>query len=311
MNLASRITRLALSLVATSAFCAGITRAQDEAPPPPPPPETHVFVQDTGPSVMIAQAGPDGPDAISFMAFEAGIPGKVVTGAPFSATISTEITHALADGNSIHRTVTGNIARDSQGRTRREMALPAMALLGPAAKPADNAIFINDPVAGKSYILRPDKKIAHEMPGGAHVRPNLRNQEGKGPLGGELGFGERFKNEETTTDLGTQTINGVPAQGTRITRTIPAGEIGNEKPIVMTTERWYSSNLQIYVLIKRSDPLIGDATIQYTNIQRQEPEASLFQVPADYTVKQGPPRGGIRVRTDGGQVPLPPNPPQD
>lgn len=297
MNLESKITRLALSLVVASALWTGVARGQEEAPPPPPP---------------RAMAGPGGPDAVSFMNFQAGIAGKTVTGAPFSATITTEVTHTLADGNSIHRTVTANVARDSQGRTRREMTLPAMALLGPAATPAKQAVFINDPVAGTSYILRPDKKVANQMPAGARNRMGPRgNANGNGPLRGELGFGQRFKNEETTADLGTQVINGVSAQGTRITRTIPAGEIGNEKPIVMTTERWYSPDLQIYVLIKRSDPLIGDTTIQYTDIQRQEPDAALFQVPSDYTVKQGQgPRAMQRHAQPGpGQPPASTQPP--
>ncbi len=293
MTLRSKLTRLALSLVAASALCAGTVRAQEEAPPPPP---------DT--RVVMTQPGPGGPDALGFMGFEAGIPGKTVTGAPFSATISTEITHTLADGNKIHRTITAAFARDSQGRTRREMSLPAMALLGPAAEAPKHAVFINDPVAGTSYLLRPDEKVANQLPAGARKHVGNRNE--NGPLKGELGFGKRFQNEETTTDLGTQAINGVSAKGTRITRTIPAGEIGNERPIVMTTERWYSPDLQTYVMIKRSDPLIGDTLIQYTNVQRQEPDASIFQVPSDYTIKQGPLRGGMRTRT-GEPGPQPPS----
>jgi len=302
MQLGLRITRLALSLVAAGALCAGVARAQEEAQgPPPPPPEARA---------VPGHMGPGGPDPVSFMAFEAGIPGKTVTGAPFSATITTDITHTLADGNSIHRTITANVARDSQGRTRREMTLPAMALLGPSAQPAKHAIFINDPVAGTSYMLRPEKKVANAMPARGGNGKGRQGPGAQGQMRGELGFGQRFKNEETTADLGTQVINGISAQGTLITRTIRAGEIGNEKPIVMTTERWYSPDLQIYVSIKRSDPLIGDTTVQYTNIQRQEPDAALFQVPSDYRISQGPARGAMRGRAAGGpggaQQPEPP-----
>ena len=104
-------------------------------------------------------------------------------------------------------------------------------------------------------------------------------------------FAAERQKETTTTSLGTQMINGVSAEGTRITRTIPAGEIGNQKPIVITVEKWYSADLQETVMTKRSDPRMGETVFQLTNIQRTEPAATLFQVPADYTVKQGGPGG--------------------
>jgi hypothetical protein len=92
----------------------------------------------------------------------------------------------------------------------------------------------------------------------------------------------------TKTDLGTQTIEGVPAQGTRVTRTIPAGQFGNEQPMVITTETWYSPDLKVLVMSKSNDPRMGDTTYTLTNIQRSEPAASLFQVPDDYTVRDAP-----------------------
>ncbi len=77
-----------------------------------------------------------------------------------------------------------------------------------------------------------------------------------------------------TTSLGTQTIGGVTAEGTRYTRTIPAGQIGNVKPIVIVTERWYSADLQMVVMTKRSDPRSGDTVFQMTSIARTEPAAT-------------------------------------
>jgi hypothetical protein len=87
-----------------------------------------------------------------------------------------------------------------------------------------------------------------------------------------------------TESLGTQTIEGLEVQGTRSTVTIPAGEIGNELPIVITNETWYSPKLQIVVLSKRHDPRMGDTTYKLVNVSQAEPPASLFQAPADYTV---------------------------
>src|SRR5215510_4735327 len=100
--------------------------------------------------------------------------------------------------------------------------------------------------------------------------------------GGVVAFsGEAEANQES---LGTQAIEGVMAEGTRITLTIPAGKIGNERPIVTVNERWYSQELQTVVLTKNSDPRMGETTYRLTNINRSEPDPSLFQVPADYTI---------------------------
>jgi hypothetical protein len=91
------------------------------------------------------------------------------------------------------------------------------------------------------------------------------------------------------TDLGTQTIEGISAQGTRITRTIPAGQIGNVQPIVITTENWYSPGLKVLVMSKSNDPRMGETIYKLTNIQRSEPPPSLFQAPDGYTVKDQSP----------------------
>ena len=93
--------------------------------------------------------------------------------------------------------------------------------------------------------------------------------------------------EVNQEQLGTQTIEGVAAEGTRVTFTIAAGKIGNERPIVTVNERWYSQELQTVVLSKNSDPRMGETTYRLTNIDRSEPDPSLFQVPADYTVEEG------------------------
>jgi len=76
--------------------------------------------------------------------------------------------------------------------------------------------------------------------------------------------------------LGTQAINGVNAEGTRITHTVPAGQIGNDKPIQIVFERWYSPDLQIVVKSTRNDPRFGTTTYALSNVQRTEPAAALF-----------------------------------
>jgi TonB family protein len=80
-------------------------------------------------------------------------------------------------------------------------------------------------------------------------------------------------------------IEGVEAEGTRFTHTVPAGSMGNERPIEVTYERWYSKELQLDVLIKSVDPRSGESTQQMTNISLGEPDPALFEIPSDYTVQ--------------------------
>ena len=88
-------------------------------------------------------------------------------------------------------------------------------------------------------------------------------------------------------DLGTQTLNGVTAAGTRLTRTIAAGAMGNAEPIQIVRETWVSSDLKVPVMVKITDPRFGTTVTQLTNVARSEPDAALFQTPADYTVSKG------------------------
>ena len=91
-----------------------------------------------------------------------------------------------------------------------------------------------------------------------------------------------------TEDLGSQTMEGVQVTGVRTTRTIPAGEIGNDGPISIVTEVWTSPDLKTIVYSKRSDPRMGEQTFHLTNIVRSEPDASLFTVPPDFKLVDGP-----------------------
>jgi hypothetical protein len=104
-----------------------------------------------------------------------------------------------------------------------------------------------------------------------------------------------------TEPLGKRTVEGVEAEGTRTTVTIPTGAIGNDRPLSITQERWESPELQTTVESRHSDPRWGETLYRLTNIKRGEPDRALFSVPDDYTVKEGrpgPPRRGERRRPD-------------
>ena len=206
-----------------------------------------------------------------FMGFEGLFGGRTVTGAPVTASFSTQSTQTLDDGNKIQHTAAGTFARDSQGRTRNDVTLPAIGRWATAGPNPPHAILINDPVAGAHFILEPDKKIALKMPA-----PN-RPTRGDGP---PLPFAGQNKNNTVMTSLGTQTIAGVPAQGTLITRTIPAGTIGNQKPIEITRRALVFARTADERDDQAKRSAHGVNVFQLTNIQRQEPDASLFQVPS-------------------------------
>jgi hypothetical protein len=229
--------------------------------------------------------------------------GKVVTGAPFSATATASTKQTLSDGTVITRTVQSNLFRDAQGRFRKETTMPAVGPLAASGAPK-TFVMIQDPVGKANYMLDPGKKIAHQMPQRGRGGPNATADAEGGPQ--HTGRNPGDDANVVKEPLGTQTINGISAQGTRFTRTIPAGQVGNDKPLSIVREEWYSPELQMVIQSKRSDPFMGETTYTVANIQRTAPEASLFSVPSDYTVKTGPgPHANRQGRKAGGPPPPP------
>jgi len=246
-------------------------------------------------------------------------PAPPVVGAPYSATITNQSVQTLADGNRIVQAFTGSTARDSEGRTRQDAMLPKLGSLSAANAP--HLVFIQDPVNQTSYTLdltnKTAQKISAPPAGDGAPGPNVSEPMGgaamtapapaagnkffvqlqtvgpaPGPLPPAMAVGPLVVGEEaspaTTEDLGSQTMEGVLVTGTRTTHTIPAGQIGNEQPLDIVTEVWFSPDLKTVVYSKRSDPRIGEQTFRLANIVRAEPDPSLFTVPPDFRVVDGP-----------------------
>jgi hypothetical protein len=253
-------------------------------------------------------AGP-GPVTIGVAgAFARGSAAAPVVGAPYSATVTNESVQTLADGNRIVQSSSGTIARDSQGRTRQDTMLPPIGNLSAANAP--HLIFIHDPVAQTSYTLNLTDKTAQKMPvpplppvppppGAPGPGPDAFYVQAAGvavasgqlpppPMIAQKVFLTNDQGQATSEDLGSQTMEGVFVTGVRTTRTIPAGQIGNDKSISIVTEVWTSPDLKTIVYSKRSDPRMGEQTFQLTNITRADPDGSLFTVPADFKVVEGP-----------------------
>ncbi len=230
---------------------------------------------------LLAQ-GPRG-GRMGFGGFGMGMPGAgsllrgtTVTGAPFSAVAVTTHQQTLANGNAIQRQEQTSLFRDSQGRVREEVTFA-----GTNGQASQTMVTISDPVAQVMRRLNPQSKTVSEM---------AMRQPPAGASNGRMARGQRPGANSANVvkeDLGTQTINGLMATGTRVTRTIPAGAMGNAQAIQAVRETWVSSDLQVPVMVKTSDPRFGTTVTELTNITRAEPDASLFQTPADYTVSHG------------------------
>jgi hypothetical protein len=204
------------------------------------------------------------PDpTFNFVGSEMRFGGATVKGAPYSATVTTESVQTLANGTRISHKTTASDYRDSEGRTRREQAFGSIGAFR-ASGDAPQMTFIEDPVAGVHYILDARNHTAQKLTirGG----PPPKNHP---PSSAQV----------KTESLGTKTIEGVEAQGTRSTVTIPVGQIGNDQPVEIISERWYSPDLQVVVFSKHSDPRIGEHVYRLNNISRNEPAKTLFDVP--------------------------------
>jgi hypothetical protein len=264
-----------------------------------------MFGQDPGNAVFF-QNQAAGPVTTIGVGMLGKPPGAPVQGAPYSATITNESVQTLADGTRIVQSTSGTIARDSQGRTRQDASLPAIGNLSAADAP--HLVFIQDPVSQTAYTLNLTDKTAQKMPplppnistsgamsGGGKVMMQMSDTMSVAgppappPIMLQRTFiGKGDQSQASTEDLGTQTMESVQVSGVRTTRTIPAGEIGNDRPINIVTEVWTSPDLKTIIYSKRSDPRMGEQTFQLTNIVRSEPDASLFTVAPDFKIIDGP-----------------------
>jgi hypothetical protein len=217
-----------------------------------------------------------------------------ISGAPFTADATTEFSQMLSDGNRIERRFSTSLARDGKGRTRSEQDV---AMLGPlvvlekgmnwSTPPVHSTstqqepprfTVITDPVDGVSYTLDERMKEARRNPAKIATQQHLLEIQ---KLNDKLLGGA---NSLIVESLGTRQFDGVTAEGTRITTTIAAGQIGNLNPINVVSERWFSKDLQMAVRITRRDPRSGETVYRLTNIVRTEPPPDLFTVPSDYRI---------------------------
>jgi hypothetical protein len=228
--------------------------------------------------------------------------GPVVTDAPFSADATTTVTQTLGDGTRIEQNTTAKFYRDRAGRVRREQTILGLGALNNGGN-AQTITVDPDPGDGTAYTLDPMTRTARRVPRmtmPAGIRLNFNGVVLQGPaLAPRSGGAGNRPTEET---LGTRQFETVKAIGRKTTTIIPAGQIGNDRPIEITDERWESPELKMLVYSRNSDPRTGVVEYRLTNINRAEPPAELFMVPPDYTINEPSPggRGGGRGGREAG-----------
>lgn len=235
----------------------------------------------TGPGRGAGVPGELTVDAVALGPVDAGPPVK---GAPYSADAITEIVQPLVDGNRIVRRTRAMVFRDSRGWTRREVMLGDIAGIVIAGQPV-RSVTIVDPDSGVTYVAEGD----HEMIALGKPEPGEPIGAGRAspPLATRargMALPEPLRTTMREESLGSREIEGVRVEGTRRTITIPAGAIGNERPIASVTERWFSPDLRVVILSRQLDPRFGETTYRLTGIVRSEPPARLFDVSAAVTL---------------------------
>jgi hypothetical protein len=207
--------------------------------------------------------------------------------APYSAIQEYSRTRTLADGTVISpKPSTMKIYRDSQGRVRREFSFCQRQ----GEQQGGIWVQIEDPVSGYAYILDPGTHTAYrfavKVQGRGTPPPKALTAAASTPA-------SAHGTNATSESLGSQTMEGVPVDGVRTTRVVPAGEMDNDRPFDIVQETWTSPLLEVAVLAKTFDPRVGEYGWRLTNIDLSEPDPALFQPPADYTVSDS--NGAVKV----------------
>jgi TonB family protein len=190
-------------------------------------------------------------------------------GLPFSAKVELEFVNQLQDGTLISHKTYNLDARDSRGRTHNE----ARKWINPTegADPSLIRIELYDPYTKTRSTLYPPTKTARQW----NVNTPVNTATPSTPLAS-------VKPETSRENIGSDTIEGLPVRGTRVSQTYSPGALGNDRPLTIVTEYWFSQDLRINLLTKRTDPRYGVQTVRLTELARQEPDAALFAIPDDY-----------------------------
>jgi hypothetical protein len=222
--------------------------------------------------------GGPGPGMFEFGGLMGGFGGKVVTGKPILATITITRVETLP-GNTITNTSTGTYARGADGSTYRDVKFTAIGPWSVTGKPQE-FIYIRNITKGMQYVVNVTKGTYEAFP----IRERGPKPDGPGTKGSAADETVNDNPNGTYTDPVTKSV--YPVDDRQVTRTIPAGAIGNTNPIVITSERWRSTALDLLLEDTHTDPRFGTTTYQLSGIG-QSPAASLFTPDPSFTQVEG------------------------
>ncbi len=201
---------------------------------------------------------------------------------PFSATELRHSEQILSDGTHVDHSDTSHFFRDAQGRMRVE---------------GSRVVVLFDPTVDATYTLHLKEKTYDQYSAGvgknsitiaAYGNSNHIDTPGvTGPVEtvkwGQIPYGSEPVTHVDTEQLGLQTINGLPCKGTRVTMTIPAHAVGNDRDIHISNERWYSDDLMVLVRSTNDDPRFGKSSYELQDVHRKDPDPNLFKLPDGFT----------------------------
>jgi hypothetical protein len=190
-----------------------------------------------------------------------------VPNVPLTAVVELTSTLTLGDGTTLSRKTFNDIARDSQGRIYNEYRS--------MVPEASN----EEPVLLSMHIFDPTTRLNTFLNAGSHLARQALLDRPAADRGAVVpvsrpGF--------QVQDLGTQSMENVVVHGTKTSRTISGSASGTGKAVTVTDETWYSEELHLNMLVKHNDPRTGEQTVTITKVERSEPPAEKFEIPADY-----------------------------
>jgi hypothetical protein len=207
--------------------------------------------------------------------------------APFTAIVEFETTQTLSDRSVVIHKSSSNVARDSKGRTRNELRVQMDGPNGPQTQILEVVLYypstgIRTTLSPRTHTARQTEvKLSVALKGGSNSRSAKASSTGQAPGRGDMVADRR---NTQTEELGMDYMQGLAVKHFRERRIYPVGSAGNDREVETVYDYWYSPELKVNLMGKRIDPRAGTQTATLKGIRRGEPDAALFEIPADYRV---------------------------
>jgi hypothetical protein len=235
-----------------------------QAPPPAPAPQKpaqQIYAEDGGiRETLESIVVPPKPDAA------------------FTLTLQTEWVKTLYDGGTITSVNQRRIARDAKGRIYQERwflvpkngqvqsQMTTIQISDPNTHTHYNCFMLEKPNICQLSTFTPSTSAVYKPQGSL-----------PGSLPQDIG-------SVIHEDLGKQLIAGVETTGTRDATIYNPNVFGNDRKVTVEREFWYSSQLGINLLSKRSDPRFGMQLFTVTTLTLGDPDPKLFELPDGFKV---------------------------